>query len=51
MNGKRKTRNNIGPLLDEHGHLTNRDTDKAEMLSSPQSSVPMMDLRAPVTLG
>ncbi|XP_028939374.1 transcription factor RFX3-like, partial [Antrostomus carolinensis] len=26
---KRQTRNNIGLLLDEHGHLTSRDTDKA----------------------
>ena len=30
VNNKRGTRENIGLLLDENGHLTNRDIDKAE---------------------
>ena len=34
VNSKRQARNNIGPLLDEHGHLTNRDIDKAEMFNA-----------------
>ncbi|GAB0184088.1 mitochondrial enolase superfamily member 1 [Grus japonensis] len=30
INNKRKSRENIGSLLDENGHLTNRDIDKTE---------------------
>ncbi|GAB0177896.1 hypothetical protein GRJ2_000254900 [Grus japonensis] len=50
-NNKRRTRDNIGSLLDENGHLTNRDIDKAEislMLSSPLSSTLMMGSGTPV---
>ena len=34
VNNKRRLRENIGLLLAEDGHLTNRDTDKAEMLNA-----------------
>ncbi|KAK4810905.1 hypothetical protein QYF61_013313 [Mycteria americana] len=36
---KRRIRDNIGPLLDEVSHLTNRDVDKAETLNAFFSSV------------
>lgn len=39
VNVKRRTRANIGPILDEDGHLTNRDTDKAEMFNPFFASV------------
>ncbi|GAB0206495.1 mitochondrial enolase superfamily member 1 [Grus japonensis] len=39
VNSKRRTRDNIGPLLDEVGHLTNRDVDKAEMFNAFFASV------------
>lgn len=32
VNKKRRTGENIGPLLDEDVHLTNRDVNKAEMV-------------------
>ncbi|KAK4816993.1 hypothetical protein QYF61_025913 [Mycteria americana] len=34
VNSKRRIRDNIGPLLDEVGHLTNRDVDKAETFNA-----------------
>lgn len=34
VNGKRLTRNNIGLLLDKHGDLMNKDTDKAQTLNA-----------------
>ncbi|KAK4810576.1 hypothetical protein QYF61_007313 [Mycteria americana] len=37
--GKRRIRDNIGPLLDEVGHLRNRNTDKAEMFNAFFASV------------
>lgn len=39
VNGKRQTRNNIGLLLDEHGHLSNGDIDKAETFNAFFASV------------
>ncbi|GAB0204012.1 mitochondrial enolase superfamily member 1 [Grus japonensis] len=39
VNNKRRTRDNIGSLLDENGHLTNRDIDKAEMFNAFFTSV------------
>ncbi|GAB0207904.1 mitochondrial enolase superfamily member 1 [Grus japonensis] len=39
VNNKRRTRENIGSLLDENGHLTNRDIDKAEMFNAAFASV------------
>ncbi|GAB0208000.1 mitochondrial enolase superfamily member 1 [Grus japonensis] len=39
VNNKRRTRDNIGSLLDENGHLTNRDIDKAEMFNAAFASV------------
>ena len=39
VNSKRQARNNIGPLLDKHGHLTNRDIDKAETFNDFFTSV------------
>ncbi|GAB0206466.1 mitochondrial enolase superfamily member 1 [Grus japonensis] len=39
VNSKRRTRDNIGPLLDEVGHLTNRDVGKAEMFNAFFASV------------
>ena len=33
-NNKRKTRENFGSLLDENGHLTNKDTNKAETFNA-----------------
>ncbi|KAK4807113.1 hypothetical protein QYF61_018454 [Mycteria americana] len=39
INSKRRTRDNIGPLLDEVGHLTNGDVDKAEMFNAFFASV------------
>lgn len=46
VNSKRRTRDNIGLLLDEDGHLTSRDIDKAEHLMpfALLSSIPMMGL-------
>lgn len=38
-NSKRKIRDNTGPLLDDVGHLTNRDIDKAEMFNAFFASV------------
>ncbi|KAJ7412607.1 hypothetical protein BTVI_45938 [Pitangus sulphuratus] len=34
VNSKRQCRNNIGPLQDDDGHLTNREIDKAEMFNA-----------------
>jgi len=34
VNSKRRIRDNIGPLLDEAGHLTNRDIDKEESFNA-----------------
>lgn len=34
INSKRSTRENIGPLLDEDGHLTNRDIHKVEIFNA-----------------
>ncbi|GAB0181631.1 mitochondrial enolase superfamily member 1 [Grus japonensis] len=39
VNNKRRTRENIGSLLNENGHLTNRDIDKAEMFNAFFASV------------
>ena len=39
VNGKRRTRAYIGPILDEDGHLTNRDTDKAERCNAFFTSI------------
>ncbi|KAM9262915.1 protein shortage in chiasmata 1 ortholog [Morus bassanus] len=39
VNSKRRIRENIGPLLDEVGHLKNRDIDKAEMFNAFFASV------------
>ncbi|GAB0205816.1 hypothetical protein GRJ2_003047200 [Grus japonensis] len=39
VNNKRKTRENIGSLLDKNGHLTNRDIDKAETFNAFFASV------------
>ncbi|KAK4828562.1 hypothetical protein QYF61_027531 [Mycteria americana] len=39
VNSKRRTRANIGVLLDEVGHLKNRDVDKAEMFNAFFTSV------------
>ena len=39
LNSKRQARKCVGPLLDEHGHLTNRDIDKAEMFNTFFTSV------------
>ncbi|GAB0179481.1 mitochondrial enolase superfamily member 1 [Grus japonensis] len=39
VNNKRRTRDNIGSLLDENGHLTNRDIDKAETFNAFFASV------------
>ncbi|KAK4810960.1 hypothetical protein QYF61_014432 [Mycteria americana] len=39
VNSKRRIRDNIGPLLDEVGHLTNRDVDKAETFNAFFASV------------
>ncbi|KAK4807141.1 hypothetical protein QYF61_018482, partial [Mycteria americana] len=39
INSKRRTRDNIGLLLDEVGHLTNRDVDKAETFNAFFASV------------
>ena len=39
VNSKRRIRDNIGPLLDEVGHLTNRDIDKAETLNAFFASI------------
>lgn len=44
VNGKRQTRNNIVPLLNEHGHLI------SSLLSLPWNSTPKMDLGAPAAL-
>ena len=34
INGKRQARNNIGPLLDENGHLASRGIVKSETLNA-----------------
>ncbi|GAB0206716.1 mitochondrial enolase superfamily member 1 [Grus japonensis] len=39
VNNKRRTRESIGSLLDENGHLTNRDIDKAETFNAAFASV------------
>ncbi|GAB0204308.1 mitochondrial enolase superfamily member 1 [Grus japonensis] len=39
VNNKRRTRENIGSLLNENGHLTNRDIDKAETFNAAFASV------------
>ncbi|GAB0207774.1 hypothetical protein GRJ2_003243100 [Grus japonensis] len=39
VNSKRRIRDNIGLLLDEVGHLTNRDIDEAEMFNAFFTSV------------
>ncbi|GAB0205527.1 mitochondrial enolase superfamily member 1 [Grus japonensis] len=39
VNNKRRTRESIGSLLDENGHLTNRDIDKAETFNAFFASV------------
>ena len=39
VNSKRRIRDNIGPLLDEVGHLTNRNVDKAEIFNAFFASV------------
>ncbi|GAB0196742.1 hypothetical protein GRJ2_002139500 [Grus japonensis] len=39
VNNKRRTRENIGSLLDKNGHLTNRDIDKAETFNAFFASV------------
>ncbi|GAB0203202.1 hypothetical protein GRJ2_002785800 [Grus japonensis] len=39
VNNKRRTRENIGSLLNENGHLTNRDIDKAETFNAFFASV------------
>ena len=39
VNSKRRMRDNIDLLLDEVGHLTNRDVDKAEMFNAFFTSV------------
>ncbi|GAB0188707.1 mitochondrial enolase superfamily member 1 [Grus japonensis] len=39
VNNKRRTREHIGLLLDENGHLTNRDIDKAETFNAFFASV------------
>ncbi|KAK4810807.1 LOW QUALITY PROTEIN: hypothetical protein QYF61_008779 [Mycteria americana] len=39
VNSKRRTKENIGLLLDEVGHLTNRDEDKAEIFNAFFASV------------
>ncbi|KAK4830736.1 LOW QUALITY PROTEIN: hypothetical protein QYF61_013186 [Mycteria americana] len=39
VNSKRRIRDNIGPLLDEVGHLTNREIDKEKMFNAFFASV------------
>ncbi|GAB0203352.1 hypothetical protein GRJ2_002800800 [Grus japonensis] len=39
MNSKRKTRENVGPLLNEVGALVTEDTEKAELLNAAFASV------------
>ncbi|GAB0180024.1 hypothetical protein GRJ2_000467700 [Grus japonensis] len=39
VNNKRRTRENIGLLLNKNGHLTNRDIDKAETFNAAFTSV------------
>ena len=39
MNGKRRTKENIGLLLDGEGHLTDKDTGKAETFNAFFASV------------
>ena len=39
VNSKRRIRDNIGPLLDEVGHLTNRHIDKVETFNAAFASV------------
>jgi len=39
VNNQRRIRDNIGLLLDEISHLTNRDTEKAEMFNAFFASV------------
>lgn len=39
VNRKRKTRANVGPILEEDGHLTSRNMDQAEMLDAFFASV------------
>lgn len=34
INGNRQCKNNISPLQDKDGHLTNRDRDKAEVFKA-----------------
>ena len=47
---KRRSKESIGPILDEDGHLTNGDEDKREAFNAfllPQSSVLITDLGVP----
>lgn len=44
FNNERRMRNNIGPLLDEVSHLTNRDVDNAETFTAAFSSVFNIDI-------
>jgi len=39
VNSKRKTRENVGPLLNEVGALVTGDTEKAEILNTYFASV------------
>lgn len=34
VNSKRRTRDNVGLLLDEDGHITNRDAEAVEMFNA-----------------
>ena len=39
INSKRRSKENIGQILDEDGHLTNRDEEKAEAFNAFFASV------------
>ena len=39
INGKRRSKENVGPILVEDGHLTNRDEEKAEAFNTFFASV------------
>lgn len=43
VNSKGRIRDNIGPLLDEVSHFTNKDVDKAEMFNAFFTTVYNMD--------